>query len=74
MKCKMYELSDPNDLKKLNNMFNDIGIHFEINLFEPYVWVDHDQYRMAANGSTGREKKKAIRKITETTPIPYDRT
>jgi hypothetical protein len=73
MKCKVYELSDPNDLTILNNMFNDIGLHFEANLFEPYVWVDHDRYRIAGIRNTER-KKKAIRKTPGTSHIPYDRT
>jgi hypothetical protein len=54
-------------------MFNDIGLHFEANLFEPYVWVDHDRYRIAGIRNTER-KKKAIRKTPGTAHIPYDRT
>ena len=54
--CRIYELSDPEDLTILNRMFNRLGIHFETNLFETYVWVDHDQYQLTKIRKAGRNR------------------
>ncbi len=51
---KQYDLRDPQDIRRLNNLLNDAGIHFEQNLYDPYVWINTERFRIFSKRKAGR--------------------
>jgi hypothetical protein len=51
---KIYDLRDPKDVKKLNNLLNPAGIHFEYSLLDIYVLIDLDRYTTFSKRKAGR--------------------
>lgn len=82
---KQYDLRDPKDIRRLNNLLNDAGIHFEQNLYDPYVWINTERFRIFSKRKAGRRtiittkrrhrvftlrsQKKPIREIAAATGI-----
>lgn len=49
-----FDLCDRRDIKKLNVLLNRIGIHFEYNLYDPYVWIEMDRFQVFLKRNAGR--------------------
>lgn len=63
---RMYDMNNAKDIKALNQILNDLGIHLERNMFDmPYVILDHTVYNMV-NLARKKSTKKPCPKRTTT--------
>jgi hypothetical protein len=51
---KKYELNDPNEIRRLNDLLKPSGISVQTNLLDVYIMVDMDRYTLFTKRRAGR--------------------
>ena len=66
---RMYDVNDAKDIKALNQVLNNLGVHFERNIFDhPYVILDHTVFKMVKLARKNASRKQCSKR--ESTRIP----